>query len=90
MLFGDFKCLGEDALCIAEYVDAAVEVEHDVPGLDAVDGHLGPPDTSQRGRDDLQVGGRRLRRQQIMELSPLVADFRRIASRVSRCSVVTA
>jgi hypothetical protein len=46
---------------VAEYVHAAVEVQDDMAGFDAVDGDLGRRDAAQCGRGHRHVGGQRRR-----------------------------
>ena len=59
---------------VAQYVHAAVEVQDDVAGFGAVDGDLGGWDAAQRGCGHAHVGGQRLRRCQLPQQPPLLAD----------------
>ena len=47
---------------VPEHVHAAVEVQDNVAGFDAVDGDLGGGDAAQRGGGHRHPGGQRLRR----------------------------
>ena len=61
---------------VPHHVHAAVEVQDDVTRLDSVDGDLGDRDTAQLGLGHGDVGGQRLRRQQLPELTPLLVGHR--------------
>src|SRR5207245_11425972 len=56
------------------HVHAAVEVQDNVAGFDTVDGDLGGRDAAQCGRGHGHAGGQRLRRGQLPEQPPLLAD----------------
>jgi hypothetical protein len=56
------------------YVRAALEVQNNVARLDSVDGDLGNRDAAQCGCGHGDLGGERLRRCQLPEQSPLLAD----------------
>jgi hypothetical protein len=51
-----------------------VEVQDKMARFDSVDGDLGGWDAAQRGWGHGHLGGQRLRRQQLVELSPLLVD----------------
>ena len=59
---------------VPQDVHAAVEVQDDVARFDSVDGDLGGRDAAQCGCGHGHVGGQRLRRYQLAEQSPLLAD----------------
>jgi hypothetical protein len=59
---------------VTEDVHAAVEVQHDVPGLDSADGDVGRRDGPKRGLGHGDIGGQRLRRRELPEQSPLLTD----------------
>jgi len=56
------------------YVHAAVKVQHDMAMFDPVDGDLGGWNAAQRGCGHGDLGGQRLRRRELLELSPLLVD----------------
>jgi hypothetical protein len=51
-----------------------MEVQDDMAGFDSVDGDLCSRDAAQRGCGHGDVGGQRLRRRQLPEQPPLLAD----------------
>jgi hypothetical protein len=51
-----------------------VEVQHNVARFDSVDGDLGGGDAAQYGCGHAHVGGQRLRRRQLPQQPPLLAD----------------
>jgi hypothetical protein len=59
---------------VPHHVHAAVEVQDSMARFDSVDGDLGGWDAAQCGWGHGHVGGQRLRRQQLPELSPLLVD----------------
>ena len=59
---------------VPQYVHAAVEVQDDVARFDSVDCDLGGGDAAQRGCGHGHVGGQRLRRGQLLQQPPLLAD----------------
>ena len=82
---------------VPQDVYAAVEVQDNVAGLGSVDGDLGGGDAAQRGGGHGDLGGQRLRGEQLRSsrrcslrsMPAGKADCRKIASRFSRCSVLT-
>ena len=59
---------------VPQDVDAAVEVQDDMAGFDAGDGDLGGADSAECAGGHGHVAGQRLRRCQLPELSPQLAD----------------
>jgi hypothetical protein len=59
---------------VPEHVHAAVEVQDDMAGFDSVDGDLGGWDAAQYGWGHGHVGSQRLRRGELPEQPPLLAD----------------
>ena len=60
---------------VAQDVHAAVEVQDNVAGFNAVDGDLGGRDAAERGCGHGHAGGQRLRGYQLSEQSPLLVDI---------------
>jgi hypothetical protein len=52
-----------------------MEVQDNMARFDSVNGDLGSRDGAQGGRGHGHVGGQRLRRHQLFEQSPLLADI---------------
>ena len=59
---------------VPNHVHAAVEVQDNMARFDAVDCDLGGWDAAQCGSGNRHVGGQRLRRGQLPEQPPLIAD----------------
>jgi hypothetical protein len=60
---------------VPQDVHAAVEVQDDMAGFGSVDGDLGGGDAAQGGWGDADAGGQRLRRCQLRESPPQLADI---------------
>ena len=64
-----------DLECVLQDVHAAVEVQDDMAWFDPVDGDLGGRDATERGWGHGHADGQRLRRGQLREYPPLLADL---------------